>query len=71
MTMWNHIDPRLLSGAKPASSGELAHGTRVARLGTVSFVRSGFARVRWDDGRTTDEWAADLFVEDPGPVSLE
>ena len=41
-----------------------ASGMRVARLGSVSFVRSGFARVRWDDGRVSDEWMADLVATD-------
>jgi len=40
-------------------------GTRVARLGTVSFTRSGFARIQWDDGTRSDEWAADLAVSHP------
>jgi hypothetical protein len=31
--------------------------------GTVSFVRSGFASVRWDHGTTTSEWAAELAPE--------
>jgi hypothetical protein len=31
--------------------------------GTVSFVRSGFASVRWDHGSTTSEWAAELAPE--------
>jgi hypothetical protein len=44
-------------------------GDRVVLLGipewrgTVSFVRSGFASVRWDHGRTTSEWAAELAPE--------
>jgi hypothetical protein len=33
------------------------------RRGTVSFVRSGFASVRWDHGSTTSEWAAELAPE--------
>lgn len=33
-------------------------GLRVC--GRVSFVRSGFATVRWDDGSETVEWAAEL-----------
>jgi hypothetical protein len=32
--------------------------------GTVSFVRSGFAVVRWDHGGSTREWAAELALED-------
>jgi hypothetical protein len=31
--------------------------------GAVSFVRSGFASVRWDHGSTTSEWAAELAPE--------
>ena len=61
MMMWDHIDPEHLAGA---SSEQLSTGQRVARHGTISFVRSGFARVRWDDGRVTDEWAADLVTEE-------
>jgi hypothetical protein len=71
MSMWDPIDPRRIAPAKPAAPGELAHGMRVARVGTVSFVRSGFARVQWDDGRTTDEWAADLVRTDHDPVTPE
>ena len=46
----------------PDGGGGLPTGSRVARLGTISFTRSGFARIRWDDGTTSDEWAADLAV---------
>jgi hypothetical protein len=43
-------------------------GDRVARHGTVSFERSGIVRVRWDDGETTEIWAADLArSEQPVP----
>ena len=45
---------------------EIGYRTRVVRhdgvVGTVSFVRNGFARVLWDDGTHTDEWAANLAV---------
>jgi hypothetical protein len=41
-------------------------GTRGWR-GTVSFVRSGFASVRWDHGATTSEWAAELVPETTHP----
>jgi hypothetical protein len=47
----------------PATLGQFATGDRVTRHGTVSFVRSGFAQVRWDDGRTSDEWCTDLVAE--------
>lgn len=36
--------------------------SRVKTTGVVSFTRSGFARVRWLDGRVSDEWVADLTV---------
>jgi hypothetical protein len=36
--------------------------------GTVSFVRSGFAVVRWDHGGSSREWAAELAFEDPQAV---
>jgi hypothetical protein len=39
-------------------------GDRVSRHGTVSFHRSGFVRVRWDDGRVTEEWGPDLEIEE-------
>jgi hypothetical protein len=64
VTMPNRVDPGTLGPGEPTAPEELASGSRVARLGTVSFVRSGFVRVRWDDGLTTDEWAADLVVKD-------
>jgi hypothetical protein len=56
--MWDFIPIPILTHA----GGGLPSGTRVARLGTISFVRSGFARIRWDDGTVSDEWAADLAV---------
>jgi hypothetical protein len=56
--MWDFIPVVSLAD----TDGSLPSGMRVARLGTVSFVRSGFARIRWDDGTVTDEWAADLAV---------
>jgi hypothetical protein len=56
--MWDFIPVTSLTDAP----GGLCTGTRVARLGTISFVRSGFARIRWDDGTETDEWAADLSI---------
>jgi hypothetical protein len=49
--------------AAPGTLGQFATGDRVTRHGTVSFVRSGFAQVRWDDGRTSDEWCTDLTAE--------
>jgi hypothetical protein len=49
--------------AAPAALGQFATGDRVTRHGTVSYVRSGFARVRWDDGRSSDEWCTDLTAE--------
>ena len=61
---WDFLKPSDLAGAG-AVPGDLPNGTRVARLGTVSFVRSGFARVRWDDGLVTDEWVPDLEVQNP------
>ena len=51
----------------PDAGGGLPTGTRVARLGTISFTRSGFARIRWDDGTMSDEWAADLAVRTVRP----
>jgi hypothetical protein len=54
--MWDFIPITSLT------NGGLPTGTRVARLGTISFIRSGFARIQWDDGRVSDEWAADLAV---------
>lgn len=62
MGVWDFIPPDQLHAA--AATGELRNGTRVARFGTVSFTRSGFARVNWDDGSTSDEWAADLRTEE-------
>jgi hypothetical protein len=59
VSMWNFLPAGQL--VNPHGS---ATGTRVARVGTVSFVRSGFARVRWDDGRISDEWLADLVATD-------
>ena len=61
MSMWDHLKPDALSRAASVPS-ELPNGARVAKLGTVSFTRSGFARVRWDDGTTTEDWAAELVV---------
>lgn len=58
--MWDFISPDDLGNA--GSVDWLSTGDRVARLGTISFVRSGFACVRGDDGATTTEWAADLVV---------
>lgn len=59
--MWSFLPAdRLID---PHNTGHMTTGTRVARVGTVSFVRSGFARVRWDDGRVSDEWAADLVTD--------
>jgi hypothetical protein len=34
------------------------------RHGTVSYVRSGFVRVRWDHGGDSLEWGADLVLDD-------
>lgn len=31
--------------------------------GTVQYERSGLVTVRWDDGRETVEWRADLRLE--------
>jgi hypothetical protein len=59
--MWSHLPPDQLHDHK---AGEPKTGTRVAMLGTVSFTRSGFARVRWDDGRITDHWATELRIEE-------
>lgn len=62
MGVWDFIPPdQLHAGA----TGELRNGTRVARFGTVSFTRSGFARVNWQDGTVSDWWIADLTkIED-------
>lgn len=38
-----------------------------AYRGTVSFIRSGFAVVRWDHGGSSREWAAELALEDAEP----
>lgn len=57
--MWDHINPSHLGHTEQAA-GEFKTGSRVAQHGTVSFIRSGFARVRWDDGRVSDEWAPEL-----------
>src|SRR5262249_20020997 len=56
--MWDFIPITSLTDA----DGRLPTGTRVARLGTICFTRAGFARIHWDDGRVSDEWAADLAV---------
>lgn len=61
---WDHLTPDDLRRAASVP-GELQNGTRVAKRGTVSFVRSGVARVHWDDGTTSEDWAADLEVENP------
>jgi hypothetical protein len=55
--MWNFlaVDELVCRRGSPT-------GARVARMGTLAFVRSGFARVRWDDGRVTDEWLPDLVA---------
>jgi hypothetical protein len=58
IVMWDFIPVPCLAEARAV----LPTGSRVARLGTVSFVRSGFARVRWDDGTVSDEWAAELAI---------
>jgi hypothetical protein len=48
-------------------------GDRVelVRRGTVSFVRSGFARVRWADDSTSDEWVPDLRLVSAAGWSCE
>lgn len=46
--MWDHISPDDLHGAGQTDAPKT--GERVSRHGTVSFSRSGFVRVRWDDG---------------------
>lgn len=56
--MWDFLPANQLVDPQASPTG-----MRVARVGTVSFVRSGFARVRWDDGRTSDEWLADLVAQ--------
>jgi hypothetical protein len=61
--MWDFVTTNTLT----ETGGGLPTGTRVARLGTVSFMRSGFARIQWDDGTMSDEWAADLAVPTVGP----
>jgi hypothetical protein len=51
-------------GERPATAERsYTTGDRVVRAGAVAFVRDGFATVRWDDGTTTSEWAADLAPE--------
>jgi hypothetical protein len=35
----------------------------LVRRGTVSYTRSGFAFVRWDDGGESREWIPELVVE--------
>jgi hypothetical protein len=61
--MWDYINPE--DFYDPSSQeASLPHGARVSRHGTVSFTRSGFAKVRWDDGTSTTEWAADLVTGD-------
>jgi hypothetical protein len=50
--------------ARPYVTGDRVVLTGIPQWrGTVSFVRSGFAFVRWDHGRTTTEWAAELAPE--------
>jgi hypothetical protein len=57
-------DGRFRFGARHLTTGD-----RVAMLstpechGTISFVRSGFAVVRWDHGGRSCEWAAELTLE--------
>lgn len=63
MGIWNHLNPADLPRAA-ATPGELSNGARVSKHGTISFVRSGVARVHWDDGTTSEDWAADLVRED-------
>lgn len=61
--MWDHLPLDELRDPRTADVPKT--GARVSRHGTVSFHRSGFVRVRWDDGRVSDEWAADLVIEEP------
>ena len=57
MTIWN-----FLPAEHPIDPDAPANGARVARLGTVSFVRSVSAGIRWDDGLVTEEWLAELVA---------
>jgi hypothetical protein len=65
--MWDLLPIRNLMGhwdyqASSNTGGSMTTGDRVilTRRGTVSYVRSGFAFVRWDDGGESSEWAAEL-----------
>jgi hypothetical protein len=42
----------------------LSTRTGLLRRGTVSYARSGFVYVRWDDGEGSLVWGADLAPED-------
>ena len=64
--MWDFIGPGGLHGASSMSANRT--GERVARAGTIRWVRSGIARVLWDDGRESEEWAADLIAGPPKEV---
>lgn len=65
--MWSFLPVGLLVNwqpYEPNTASPLRSGARVAlvKRGTVSYERSGFARVRWDDGVDSDWWIADLVV---------
>ncbi len=57
--MWFHLPIEAVLGMREKDVYNHT-GKRVSRQGTVAWVRSGFARVNWDDGTKSDEWATDL-----------
>ena len=62
--MWSHLPIAALTDwqSYEPDQGRLRSGTRVlmTRHGAVSYERSGFALVRWDDGTESLEWASEL-----------
>lgn len=48
-------------------------GDTVVLQGTVLSVRSGFVRVRWDNGSVTYEWPTDIgaATDSPQPAAAE
>lgn len=64
MTVWSHLPIGCLTDwqSYDPGDGRLRSGTRVTatRSGVVSYERSGFALVRWDDGAESLCWAAEL-----------